>query len=438
MLDLLFIWAGLLAALVICAVGRPGQGGALTLAYFLGASLLHVPGVLPFAITGAGPEETRLGFEATLLGLAAFVASAILARHLDPHRAAEAAPSAAPGHSAAFERLGWRALALGAGAYFTLIPLSFNVPSLTSLVSAFATLVIVGLWLVLYGAARSVDRGTTVATLAALPLLPTATLVSGGFLGYGIYWILSVVAFLFVISPRRRWFYLSAPIAAFLGLSLFVTYMGHREEIRELVWQRQAGLFDRLERVSRLVTDFELLDLSSHQHAFALDRRLNQNHIAGIAVMRHEAGRADLAYGATVPLWALIPRAVWPEKPWVGGGGNVVSDFTGIRYSEGTSVGAGQVLEFYVNFGRTGVVLGFFALGFVLMRLDRGIMRALAANDTRGLLLRGMPGLTLLQPGGNLLEIVVACVGAYLAARVILWVGLFGINLPMRRSGETA
>ena len=34
-------------------------------------------------------------------------------------------------------------------------------------------------------------------------------------------------------------------------------------------------------------------------------------------------------------------------------------------------------------------------------------MRSLAADDMRGLLLRAMPGLTLLQPGGNLLEILV-------------------------------
>ena len=50
-----------------------------------------------------------------------------------------------------------------------------------------------------------------------------------GFLGYGIYWVLSVVAFLFVITQRRIWFYLGAPVVVFLGLSLFVTYMGQRD-----------------------------------------------------------------------------------------------------------------------------------------------------------------------------------------------------------------
>ena len=311
-------------------------------------------------------------------------------------------------------------------------------PSLTSVVSALATLLILGLWLVLYGAAVTADRRRTLATLALLPLLPLATLVTGGFLGYGVYWVLSVVAFLFVITRRRIWFYFGAPVAVFLGLSLFVTYMGQRAGIRELVWEEQAGMLDRLDRVSAIVTEFQLLDLASPTHVAALDDRLNQNWLVGAAVMYHEDGWAPFAYGATIPLWALIPRAVWPDKPDVGGGGDIVSDFTGIRFAEGTSVGAGQVLEFYVNFGIPGVLLGFLGLGYLLMRLDQGIMRSLAADDTRGLLVRAMPGLTLLQPGGNLLEILVACVAAYVAAHLVISLRFFDVPLAARSRRQVA
>ena len=93
--------------------------------------------------------------------------------------------------------------------------------------------------------------------------------------------------------------------------------------------------------------------------------------------MYHEDGWAAFAYGATVPPWALIPRAVWPDKPDVAGSGDIVSEFTGIRFAEGTSVGVGQVMEFYVNFGIPGVLIGFFGLGYLLMWLDQGIMRSL-------------------------------------------------------------
>ncbi len=46
-----------------------------------------------------------------------------------------------------------------------------------------------------------------------------------------------------------------------------------------------------------------------------------------------------------------IPRALWPNKPVVGGSGDLVSTYTGIRFADGTSVGIGQVLESFVNFG---------------------------------------------------------------------------------------
>jgi hypothetical protein len=160
--------------------------------------------------------------------------------------------------------------------------------------------------------------------------------------------------------------------------------------------------------------------LASTAHVAALDGRLNQNYLVGAAILYHESGAVPFVYGGTVPLWALIPRAIWPDKPQVGGGLDVVSEFTGIQFAEGISVGAGQVLEFYVNFGIPGLLIGFLGLGFLLMRLDQGAMRSLAAGDMRGFLPQAMPGLMLLQPGGNLLEILVACVAGYLTAHLVI------------------
>lgn len=438
MLVLLAIWVALLVALVVFAVGRPHEGGTLTLAYFVGLSLIHVPGVLPFL--GAAPdlangEDTRIGFELTILGMVAFVAGAIAARATAGGRIKPRAKMTSR-EGAAFGRVGWRMLLIGAVTYFILIPFSYRVPSLTATVSAFATLLIVGLWFLLYRAVLQSEQRRTLATLAVLPLLPLATLVTGGFLGYGVYWVLSIIAFLFVIARRRQWFYIATPVAVFLGLSLFVTYMGQRTGIRELVWEEHAGLMDRLDRVSRLVTDFRLLDLSAREDIEALGGRLNQNWLVGAAIDRLDNGLVQFAYGSTVHLWALIPRAIWPEKPQVGGGGDVVSDFTGLTFDANTSVGAGQVFEFYVNFGVPGVVFGFIFWGFVLMRLDRGIMRTLVASDMPGLLLRAMPGLTLLQPGGNLLEIMIAFVAALIAAGVISKTKLFEFLKPTRELSD--
>ena len=429
MLSLLVIWAALLLALVVFAIGRPGKGGALSLAYFLDLSLLHVPGVLPFLGPGLGlpdSEETQTGFLITIFGMAAFVIGAFAASRINRQRAvAESAPPHR--RMQALQHLGQRALVLGIAAYFVVLPLSGVVPSLTSIVAALTTLLVLGLWLILYGAVMAGDRGRALATLALLPLLPLGTVVAGGFIGYGVSWVLSSVAFLFVISRRRFWFYVAALPAMFLGLSIFVTYMGQREGIREAVWYQHAGLIDRFDRIASIFTEFQLFDPASPEQAEAMER-LNQNWLVGAAIAQHESGYSDFAYGATVPMWSLIPRAAWPDKPDVGGSGDLVSEFTGIRFAEDTSVGVGQVLEFYINFGITGVLIGFLGIGWLLMRLDHSIMRALATDDMRKLLVSAMLGLMLLQPGGSMLEILVGCIAAYLAALLLNWLNPFAIR----------
>lgn len=438
MIDLLIIWLGLALVLTAFALRRPPTGSALTLSYFFGLSLIHVPGALPFLYGEfrlGDFENTRLGFEMTLTALATFVTGAIAARTFV--RQVTISPRAATKVTAhAFEWLGWRAIGIGVVSYFILLPVSSLIPSATSVVSALATSLILGLWLVLYGAAQTGNRRSTLMVFAILPILPVSTLVFGGFLGYGVYWVLSVVAFFVVLLRQRLWVYLAAPAIIFLGLSLFVTYAGQRDALRELIWYERSSLFDRLVRASQLITDFEFLDLSNPTHVVALENRLNQNELVGAAISNHEAGVYDFAFGATLPFWALIPRFVWADKPTVGGGGSIVTDYTGIEFAHGTSIGAGQVLEFYINFGVPGVLLGFAGLGFLLTRLDQAMMQALASGNIRRLLLCAMPGLSLLEPGGNLLEIVVTAVSAVVVAYLLISFGIF--NLARRRTDQLA
>ena len=251
-----------------------------------------------------------------------------------------------------------------------------------------------------------------------LPLLPLSTLVTGGFLSFGTAWVLSIVAFHFIIVRHRVWFYLATPPAIFLGLSLFVTYLQQRHDIRDVIWYQDAGITQRLSQITKLATEFQLLDLSNEEHLWALDARLNQNYLVGLGVVRYRQSSVELSYGATIPIWALVPRAIWPDKPAVGGSGDLVAEFTGISFAEGTSVGSGQVLEFYMNFGMTGIVAGFAILGFILMRLDQAITRALATGNIHALVQAALPGLALSQPMGSLLEMLVAAISAIIVARL--------------------
>src|SRR4051794_36488014 len=307
MIELLILWIGLLVALLAFAVGPPGRGGALTLAYFLDMSLIHVPGVVVFLddVTGFGDVgDTSHGFELTLAGMAAFVAGAVAARLTGQKSLETFRRSSEPG--VGFEGSGWRALAVGAGAYLRLSSVFGRLASATAILSSFPNLLILGFWMLFYRTGSPVEGRRGLLALGLLPLLPLTTLVTGGFLGYGVNWVLGVLAFYYVEARRRLWIFLASPLLVVIGLSVFVTYMSQREAIRDVVWYEQAGFFERLERISRVITDFQLLDLSSDAHLAAIDDRLNQNALVGAAMAGHQAGFYDFAYGGTVPLWGFV------------------------------------------------------------------------------------------------------------------------------------
>src|SRR5262249_58631109 len=73
----------------------------------------------------------------------------------------------------------------------------------------------------------------------------------------------------------------------------------------------------------------------------------------------------------------------------------------------------------YMNFGIPGVLCGFVGLGFILMRLDQRMMRALATCNGSELIRVALPGLALLQPLGNLVEILVAVMSAIITSYLL-------------------
>src|SRR5262249_48114281 len=140
-------------------------------------------------------------------------------------------------------------------------------------------------------------------------------------------------------------------LLGFVGLSVYVSYMRDRSEIRDVVWGGQS-LGDRVDRVATTFHAFEWFDPSKDEHLARIDSRLNQSFLVGAAVSRL-SDIGGFAGGETLwdALIAVVPRALWPDKPVVAGSGNLVTRFTGIEFAAGTSVGIGQVMEFYVNFG---------------------------------------------------------------------------------------
>ena len=424
MLTLASIWVVVGIGLVL--VNRRSSAG-MPLAYFLGLSLIHVPGAMLYLNSeywNSMTDVTRVGFEQTVIGMVAFLVAVIVVRYTafvqSSRRASVRRPlNLTTQHLAALDRLAYLYMSLGGIAYFVLLPLFGNVSTITAVISSLGALIMVGACLRLWVALQKGNRIKFWSTIALLPLLPLATLIQGGFIGFGTYWVLGIVSFLFAQSKRRVGYVLLAPVVFFVGLSVFVNYMASRTEIRRIVWHQQADLSDRFQGVAEgIFANFEWLDFSNRRHRRAIEDRLNQNLLVGAAVARLESGLVEFASGATVGdmIMALIPRAFWPDKPLVGGGKTLVQDFTGMIFPEGTSVGAGQVLEFYVNFGTIGVIGGFLLYGCLVGSMDLWIIEYLTRGDQRRFLFWFLICIALLQPGGNLLEIVVSAASSAITA----------------------
>jgi hypothetical protein len=246
--------------------------------------------------------------------------------------------------------------------------------------------------------------------------MPFITIITQGFISYGAVAALTVLIFVSGFI-RPRWKVIAAALLlGYLGLSVFVTYRRDRGAIREVVWGGQS-LGDRWTQLATTFGDFEWFDPESQEHLERVDDRLNQSFLVGVAVQRLEDTK-DFADGSTLweALIALIPRALWPDKPVEAGSGNLVSRFTGMHFAEGTSVGIGQVMEFYVNFGRLGVIIGFLIMGALVSALDQAAGERLVLNDLRGFVLWYLPGINLLQVGGSLVEVTVSTVAGVVVA----------------------
>jgi hypothetical protein len=389
----------------------------LSYAYIAGFALQHWLGALAHAMPWnpfSDSTNTIVGFNYTTLGLACFV----LGTSVTPRPRRLVARAARPTYPVSAEAgtLGQRyARLLLAGGILgfvaELTPLN-GLPSVTVLISACKQLLIAGLCLKCWLAWHARNRRQLFLWLCLALALPPYTVIVTGFLSYGIGFLLTVLIFIGTFFRPRLLLVAVASVAILFGIGFFASYLKHRTTLRDAVSGNQS-LETRIEAIEDMISSTTPFDPFNQMHLQAIDARLNQNELIGAAIGYVPTFR-DFAWGGTIYLaaLALVPRVLWPDKPITAGSMGLVSAYTGITFAEGTSVGMGQVMEFYVNFGIEGVVVGFLILGMLIRFLDIRIAERLQTSSWPQFGLWFGVGAATLQPIGQLLEITGSMAGA--------------------------
>lgn len=414
--ELLLLWIGALALLALVRRRWHIPGTGLTFAYLLSLSLIHLAGAAIYAFPAFQDHDPRLtesGFEHGLYGVLAFVAGGLIITPILMRKGI--LPRAKGTHQA-----DWRLpkAYVVCGVFFYLLSATYfgHLPTARAIVSTGQQLVVVGLALCCWRAWQERDMRGLIGWLAVSMLLPLATLITAGMLGYGAVAVMIILIFVSSLIRSPLKVAAGSVLIIYLGLSVFVSYMRDRTDIRAAVWGGES-FSDRLDSISKTVTNFEWFDPGDFEHLQRIDARLNQNFLVGATVYQLRQTQ-NYARGETLwdALLALIPRAIWPEKPITAGSGNLVSRYSGVDFAEGTSVGVGQVMEFYINFGTPGVIIGFLIMGVLVTAMDWQAAERLARGDLHGFVLWFLPGLAFLQVGGQFVEITASAAASLVVA----------------------
>jgi hypothetical protein len=351
-----------------------------------------------------GHDLTAIGLREAAIGMVAFAVGTEIARPIVRRWTDSLEKPESPGPID--NRLTNLLLLTGAVLYLVVFPLAGYLPSMTAFVSTGSMVAVVGMSLKCWSSFHAGREPSMWAWVAATVVLPLITVLGQGFLGYGFAAMLTIFAFVASFYRPRAIVLIAGALLLYLGLSVYVTYMRDRRDIRAVVWTG-GGISERIGQIAGTAGSLEWFDPRDVRHLDRVDLRLNQDYLMGASVLYLAGGSVPFAHGGTVwdAVIALIPRAIWPNKPIIGGSGNLVSDYTGMRFADDTSVGIGHVMEAYVNFGRTGVIVCFLVLGVIVTLADGMSYAKLARGQATDFLVRYLPALSLLTVGGSFAEL---------------------------------
>jgi hypothetical protein len=447
--DLIILEVLLCVAVLVAFVVHPWtrrvDSVGLPLCYILALGMIHWLGglihALPVVWRSAPDPFTPVGFQQAFWATLAFAGGSLLVapfilkffmRGESVSTLSEPKPEQV--------RLPKIYLVLGIVFFGVLAPSLANIPTISAISVCGIYLAVVGVCLACWSAYLQRKPSALFGWVLAICVLPFVTILTLGFVGYGA--VAALLVFTFVASfYRPRWHAAVGLIVLIvLGLSLFITYFRDRSALRDKVWGG-AAYMDRFDTLVDTLSNFEVIDLENPRHLQSIDARLNQNYLVGRVVRTIELGQEQFANGGTISeaLLALVPRILWPDKPVEAGSGNTVSRYARMKFAQGTSIGIGQVMEFYINFGTLGVFLGFTVMGVIVRVVDTMAAIRLKEGDWEGFMSWFVPSISLVNVGGSLVE-VVGTAGASVALVFVVnrILSSWRIARPIRKSPVSA
>ncbi len=411
-----------------------------------------MPGAFAYAMSDYQPQSQYLidsgtstyfvliGFEVALLGLIGFLFGTLCVADNTTVKGRGAEISTSRCAATHLPSLNYKVV-LSALLFFLVVvsPVIAFLPSLASIGIVVVMVSVVIVSLACYEAWLNGDRKKFFFWLLGSFIgFPLVTLTVMGFVSYGVLKSISVLMFV-ITFYRPRWaILLGGFLIVYFGLSFYVGYMRERTTIRDSVWGGQS-LINRFKHMSPMITDFNLFNPSNNEHLEYLDMRLNQNFLVGSCVDFMRNGGEDFSGSSNfwVAATAWIPRILWPNKPVTAGSFGMVSRYTGLKFSESTSVGMGHIMELYTYYGRWSVLVGMFLLGWVVRWFDVRAWKCLQRGDILGFGGFFLICAAMLDVGSNIPTMVASMAASLVFWRIIVVIlRLYGVELTMKRNSN--
>lgn len=324
---------------------------------------------------------------------------------------------------------------------FLIFPIIKNMPTLSAFGAGVNSLFQVGLFLFLWQGYRRQSKIQILLAWSIVIIWPIVGVVTSGFLGFATSFVIAFVIFNVSLLDRPFRYLLPLVLFAYIAVSFFIGYWSIRSDIRGTLWygSEQVTTDTRANIATDLIQAIQFFDVTNPDHLFPLDERLSMNHLTGRTVKRIEAGTVDYAYGETVfqALTMVIPRMVWPNKPVTVGGQVVVRQYAGYGILSG-SIAPGHLMEFYLNFGMLGVILGFIFVGALIGIIDQYCARQLKLGNLFNFAMVMVAALALV---GSATTYLVTFVGATLSGLITVYlVNVFVrsfLSIPSKRYTTT-